>query len=468
LLKNFLQIILKGQKRALCYWFLTNFAVGILAVTPSTGIAALSLSANPIDGGNSLRWGRVGTTLEENKEVRIRVSASEGKQYQVYQRMVEPLVNERGISLGPDAILTYGLIGSNSTGTLYLQTPENFGFGDQLVYTSGADGDSDSFTVVYSASADRLGASGSFSGRIGYTIRSDTQDTVYLNVYLDAFGELKIDLQGSTSQDRVRLSCSGVKTEEGYIQISYSGNVGEPIKIYQEVETLPQNESFEAINQGLLKFMISEGAQGESYYQTSSDLDEKRILIYSSEAGEDTIRVNFAVQPEDVDNQKAGLFSGKLRYIVERMGTEKDLSAHLEVEVKPVFNIDVQLPPEGVSFSKLLPTSEPQMSEVYVTVKSNLGKPYMVIQDVVSVLTNEKGHEIDKEYFSMKGELVETDRGKMVMTEFAPVEQGEAPIFFSDQKGSSAKFKMFYRLRPYATMEAGDYSSAIIYSLGEM
>ena len=68
----------------------------------------------------------------------------------------------------------------------------------------------------------------------------------------------------------------------------------------------------------------------------------------------------------------------------------------------------------------------------------------------------------------MKGELVETDRGKMVMTEFAPVEQGEAPIFFSDQKGSSAKFKMFYRLRPYATMEAGDYSSAIIYSLGEM
>ena len=133
--------------------------------------------------------------------------------------MVEPLVNERGISLGPDAILTYGLIGSNSTGTLYLQTPENFGFGDQLVYTSGADGDSDSFTVVYSASADRLGASGSFSGRIGYTIRSDTQDTVYLNVYLDAFGELKIDLQGSTSQDRVRLSCNGVKTEKRYIYI---------------------------------------------------------------------------------------------------------------------------------------------------------------------------------------------------------------------------------------------------------
>jgi hypothetical protein len=141
---------------------------------------------------------------------------------------------------------------------------------------------------------------------------------------------------------------------------------------------------------------------------------------------------------------------------------------NLEAHVAPVFEINVELPPGGVDFANLLPNSPPETREVLVRVQSNLGKPYMVIQKVVSPLSNEKGEAIAEVAFSLKEEFIGSASGKLAHTDFKPVSPGDATLFFSDTQGSSAEFKVIYRLRAYPEMTPGDYRTEIVYSLGEM
>ena len=48
--------------------------------------ATLNISVAPLTGGNSLRFGRISSGDEISKEVRIRISSTDGRQYQVFHR----------------------------------------------------------------------------------------------------------------------------------------------------------------------------------------------------------------------------------------------------------------------------------------------------------------------------------------------------------------------------------------------
>jgi hypothetical protein len=79
-----------------------------------------------------------------------------------------------------------------------------------------------------------------------------------------------------------------------------------------------------------------------------------------------------------------------------------------------------------------------------------------------------KGDEIKEKYFLLKAELINNSSGKIQSSEFVPVGVGEKSIFYSDRDGSSAEFKVIYRLSSYPEIAAGDYGVPIIFSLGEM
>lgn len=153
---------------------------------------------------------------------------------------------------------------------------------------------------------------------------------------------------------------------------------------------------------------------------------------------------------------------------METAQSEKRYPIDLEVEIDPVFAIEIDLPPEGLSFDRLLPDSQPVLREVGIEVKSNLGKPYMVMQNVATALTNEKGAVVPGEYFTIKGQGLGEKNGKVVYTDFRPVSVGEDAVFFSDNNGSPSRFKMIYRLRPFSRMAPGGYNTAVRFSLGEL
>ena len=85
------------MKKVSCKIYILMVAIMlVLGLMQGAALASISLSINPIDGANNLQFGRVDIPSAFNKEVKIRITSSGAKQYQVFQRIVDPLVNERG------------------------------------------------------------------------------------------------------------------------------------------------------------------------------------------------------------------------------------------------------------------------------------------------------------------------------------------------------------------------------------
>lgn len=447
------------------------FSMAAVLLTTLNAQAEIILSVTPVHGGNSLRFGRVSSRGQVNREVRIRITSTDGNQYQVFHRLADSLRNEKNASLGNNVMTTYTLLGSNASGTLYAQNVERLGQTDQLLYSSGSGGESDSFTVAYTIDSNRVNATGDFFGRIQYTVRpvgGAAQDTVILNVTAEISGEFKIDVRASSSADSIRLEYRQGREQEEYVKFAFAENLRQDIQIFQDVELFPQNEVLDEINDRLIMFKASGSNKGELFPRSFDNLTRKRVLVYSSKESEDEFFINFILNEGIIGQQKTGNYKGKLKYIVQTDQTERVFDIRLEVEIEPVFAIDVDLPPGGLSFERLLPDSQPMIREVKVKVTTNLEKPYMIMQNVISPLTNEEGVEIPGEYFTLKGELFEGETGEVAYTDFLPVPSGENPIFFSDTKGSPSHFKVMYRLRPYPEMLPGGYTTSTRYTLGEM
>jgi hypothetical protein len=449
-------------------FFKVIFFMTIL-IAPADALAALNLSVTPIEGGSSLRFGRVSGPHPVNREVKIRINSSDGQQYQVFQRLVEPLAGETGRGLDPRAVETYALSGSNSSGTLYLQHPEGLNQIDQLLYTSDPAGGSDSFTMVYTALPRHIQSPGSFFGRIQYLLRplgGGPQQNMFLNVYLEGAGEFRATVEGTRFKDTVRLD-SEDSPGGGYIRISFEGNPGQRVNVYQDMENFPQTELFEEIDDDVLQHAGS-GGKGRWEVAGFNALPRRQILVYSSEENEDSAVIDLRFNPETIAEQTAGLYRGRLKYIVEASDERREYFINLEAQIAPVFKLEVQLPPEGVRFNNILPANPPETKEVLVAVRTNLGRPYMVVQKVSSNLTNAQGDEIPQEHFNVESELPVDQPGRVTDTEYGPVGIGETTVFFSDQQGSSSRFFIRYRLKSYPEIIAGDYSAPVVFSLVEM
>ncbi|MBN2483612.1 MAG: hypothetical protein JXD21_05385 [Candidatus Omnitrophica bacterium] len=430
--------------------------------------AAFNLSVSPYEGGASLRFGTVG--VPGSREVRIRISSTESTQYQVFQRILEPLTNERGEQMNMDAITSYAVRGSNGQGTLYQQQPTTLGYADSLLYTSSPAGPGDSFIVAYNVDTSRLGASGNFRGKIYYTLRplgSGTQQEVFLNVYLDASGKFHVECTGSSGRNSVRMSTRNTGDQEGYVRVSFNENIGRAIRVSQEVINVPRNEMSMEISSGAIKFFTSSDKGGELFYRTLSPLERKRVLLYSSSQAQGELYAHFVVDEEKIAEEKAGIYRGRLKYIIEASSDVQEELIDFEIEVTPIFQLSVDFPQGGLNFTELLPKSPPQVREAVVEVRSNLGKPYIVSQKMDMPLMNEKGNEIAPKNFMCKAELFPQQPGRVKNPGFVPVPLGENPVFFSDERGSPARFRVLYQLNPYQGLISGNYFTGMSFSLQE-
>ena len=435
-----------------------------------TAKAALNLNVIPYEGGNSLRFGRVTVSDVVNKEVKIRITSTAGKQYQVFQRIVDPLVNEKGIQLNERALTSCALRGSNTAGALYQEQATELSFADQLLYTSSSAGEGDSFRMVYTLRGSRLNASGNFTGKIIYTLRpigEGTQQTYILNVFIEASGEFRIETNGSWDKNSVRLSTASDNDKKGFIEFSFKGNMNRKLNVYQEIFQFPENSLKEEICQDSINFFTSGGKRGELYHKSPTALKRKRALVYSSSSDEDIFFVNFILDDEAIETQSAGRYRGVVTYLVEGFGIQQTISVNLEIEIMPVFKLEVELSEGGLRFSDLAPESDPQIREVQVKVKSNLGKPYIVTHNMRSSLVSQEGRKLASDLFTMKTEFTGKESGEIRFIDFTPVPLDEVSLFFSDEKGSPAQFKTIYKVETDLSVKPGDYSTTINYSLGE-
>ena len=433
--------------------------------------AAVSLSVNPIDGSSSLRFERTPIAGPENKKgIHIRVSSTNGNRYQVFQRILDPLVNAQGDAFNLQAMQTQTLINSNSYGTLYLQNSDHLGMSDQLLYSSGQNGASDAFIIGYSLNPNLINTGGTFRGRLVFTVRgigNASSDQVTIDVFLETSPSLKVSVKGAHHRTRIRVRSSDTSEKRAdYLHVSFSGNQGQEIRIYQEVETMPQNEAAQELGADVLQIDAKGNTDGLRI-QGPTSLGTGRSLIYSGRNSEDNFLIYFLINADQIQKQDAGIYTSKINYVVETGHGKREFLIHIQCEIGPVFSVNVIPPPGGVSFSHVIPNNPPQEKEVRIVVFTNLHKPYQVIQGLQAGMTNKQGKEFDNKYFNFQVEIPSRQKGQTDFKEFSSVKTGEYPIFSSDARGSGATFKVVYRLQGYAQMSAGDFSVPISISLNQ-
>ncbi|MCK5393494.1 MAG: hypothetical protein KAI91_04090, partial [Candidatus Omnitrophica bacterium] len=98
-------------------------------------------------------------------------------------------------------------------------------------------------------------------------------------------------------------------------------------------------------------------------------------------------------------------------------------------------------------------------------VNTNMKKPYIVNQTLSSAVVSEEGKQISSDLFTMKAVLFEEYPGNLKITNFRPVPVGDIALFFSDDRGSQAKFKVTYKLQADYSILPGKYSAMVTYSL---
>lgn len=446
--------------------------VWIFVFSPLPAQCAVSLSVSPIHGGSTLQFDRAEVLSESGREVRVRVTATEGQQYQVFQRWVQPLMSSTGGLPGRDVLRFYGLSGSNGSGTLYGNVPEYIGMSDQLVYSSSSNGMSDNFILVYNVDPDRLNATGQLMGRLVLTVRaigSGSAQDVFLDVLIDANLGFKMSVRGEKSAQMIRLDAQNENTARDQVNFSFQGNAG-LIRVYQEVllPVVSQADQSE-LPRGAIQYESFGQASDSSRFSSKNDLDFNRTLIYESSLQEDEWTVNYELLPSRFAPLKAGMYQGRVRYSIESSSMRNQVDFNIEVDVAPVFEISFEFPDGPVNFSKVLPGAGPQERTVTVKVNTNLQKPYSVSQKVMDSMRNQQGESFDHEYFLIKTSANDAALGEVRMPEFMPVSTDvDQTLFVSDRQGSPAEFTVFYRLIPYDDMSPGNYWTEIAYSLGQI
>jgi hypothetical protein len=444
---------------------------GLTGIAPAC-FANISLSVNPVDGTNSLRFESIAAgSIGNKKEIHIRVNSTNGDRYQVFQRVIEPIMDPKGNALNLQAIEVQTLSNSNSYGTLYLQNSDHLNMSDQLLYSSSQNGQSDSFLIGYSLDHNLITSGGSFRGRIVFTVRglgNGSNDQSIIDVFLNSSSQgLKLSIKGGHDQNRVHIHGSDTTEQKAdFINVSFSGNPGQEIRIYQEVENMPQNETDQELGADVLQ-LDAEGQTDGLRTQGLSSLGSSKTLIYSSNKAEDNFIIYFLVNADQVQQQDAGSYVGRIKYLVETSQGDQEIPMDIQCDIPPVFSINVVPPAGGVSFSHVLANNPPQDKEVTVTVLSNLHKPYQVLQDLQTNMTNKQGKELDSKYFTVQVEIPSGQKGQTNFTEFSPVQTGEYPVFTSDSRGSGATFEVVYRLQGYAQMSPGDFLAPLRFSLNQ-
>jgi len=444
-------------------FFIMSFLVGLSAQ------ADLNLTVAPYEGGGGLRFGRVNETSQVSKEVKIRISSTDEERYQIKQRLLEPIVNENGITLDEGVISFYTVRGSNALGSLYQDDLRSLSSREDILYSSNQSGSSDSFDIVYSLDGSKLAELGQFQGRILISLEpagSSSPQTVILTLDFNAELEFEINLESSKGASKLRLDTKSEDTMKEYLEFNLTGNLDEELELYQEVVSIPCSEAGATLNSKVLKFFISGSTSEGIYYRTPQYLEYKDMLIYSSLGGEDSFQINFSIDPEaNLNDIEPGLYRGRLAYHLEGENIDQVIPIDLEVEVRTIFDIEIIME-ENLAFKNLKPNSLPQEKTVIIEVNSNIKQPYQVTQ--TAYLANKEGEGIPESCFTMRQEhLLEEEKGELKFEGFSPVpiEEKDMLIFTSDAQGSPISFKIIYRIMPGYKLPAGDYSGQISYSL---
>ncbi len=457
------------------------FVVGLMAFLvigmglslPAISFAAFSISVTPYQGGYDLRYERVSlSTGRVNREVTVNITSDIGKQYRVIQSILDPLTSAQGKTLPSGSFVVYGLRGSNKFGTLGVETERPVGFGREYLYTSGTNGASDSFILVYGIVPDQDFEAGSYRGRIGFTLEPIDSSQPPINVFMTVIAEVDaqpfLEVVTPDLSKEIILSPDRQDPGSNTVVFNIKGGLGRQFRIQQVVTEQPMSLEGVLLDWAAVKFAVRDNQKGSVVNRETALSLRQEVIYESSSSGEaDTFAVVYALN--DVASQKAGKYRTNVKYLLDIPGFDLKLleTVTLIVDNPRVFELLVKPEAGGViRFTGVRPSQSPKSSEVLIEIKSNTGRQYQVTQRMLSDLMSTGGDTISSKFLTIKEAGLDT-RGVLKFPSAVPLSAGETILFVSDPLGSGDRFKVIYELAPSMDIRAGDYSARIVYSISE-
>jgi hypothetical protein len=450
----------------------------VLALNVKPACAEFSLSVKPYEGGYDLNFGKIGLGASgANQEVIVNIRSDIGKQYRLIQTFFEPLTNSQGISIPTqNTCFLYALRGSAKYGTLSVEQETPVNFARSIIYTSNSQGLSDSFTLVYSLKGPFQVPSGSYRGRVGFSLEAIDSNqppaTAFMNILCEVESAEYIQIKTLDGDKRLRLNSRSLDSRSCLVDFNVLSGLGSQYRIIQSItEPLRSSEGFE-LPEGAVVFQMEQITKGSGPHQ-ETPVSMRPQTIYSSDGkgNPENFIENFRLV--DLSGVKAGTYKTNVAYLIEESNgqTTKRLGNYLlEVEVVNEFDLELKTESGGgvIQFKDIGPNKPARTFWIEVTVKTNLGKPYLVTQKVTSDLTNKAGKSIPSKYFTIRTETVNNTKGILKFPQNTEFKPGDTVLFVSDKKGSADTFKTVYELSAPVGVIAGDYSASVVYSLSEL
>jgi len=453
------------------------FTLVASVISCQQAFAAFDLNYTLDEGGYRLEFDRInfsrGITFTTSND-------TVNNRYEIRQRLDSPLRSRDNpsVTIGNNFVVR-GIRGSNRNGDLRLPTGDIAVKNDELIYVSNPAGAADSFTLVYGiANAQEL-APGYYTGRVTLVLNPINSSAmpvtkvieVYVNIPNDG-GSLSVTVaaaEGASSiiidpsENNLRGWANAVVT----INSSFNG----PFRILQMLPAPIQSQDGKFIASNNLLFNIPDAQKGVAINQPTPVSGSLQTIYSSRPDGSADKAFIIAYSLADPLSLVAGNYRSRIQYLLESSGKQINLGA-LDLEIRQERIFEIAITPQdqryNIDFANLKPSDGPRLNEVLIEVRSNLGRPYQVTQNVLSELVNSTGDKIPVKNFSLQTLTAGDTKGILKAAVKTPVEKGSLLLFVSDPNGSADKFKVVYELVCPPDLKAGNYSSRITYTLTEI
>ncbi|MCX5699730.1 MAG: hypothetical protein NTX01_08560 [Candidatus Omnitrophica bacterium] len=419
-----------------------------------------------------------------SQEIIFRTVDTVNNEYEVRQFIDAPLTSGSH-TIGGDNFKVRGIRGSNVYGKLFIPTGgPNWGIdvkNNEPIYHSNAAGTADLFTLVYGITTSPPLSPGYYTGHITLVLipinSPESQEIQRIDVIVDIpndGGSLSVSVAPAEGASSLILNPLAANDPRGAANavVTINSSFNGPFRIMQVLPGPIQSGDGKFIDNSNLLFSIPDAQKGVAINQPTPVSNNIQTIYSSRPDGGADKAFTIAYSLADPLSLAAGNYRSRIQYLLESAGKQVSLGAlDLEIRQERIFEISISPQDQrySIDFVNLKPSDGPRLNEVLIEVKSNLGRPYQVTQNVLSGLVSGEGEKIPSQYFSLQALSVnDTTKGNLKIASKIPVEKGNVLLFVSDANGSADKFKVVYELTCPADLRAGNYSSRITYTLTEI
>ncbi len=412
------------------------------------------------------------------KGIRLAVNTDAGCRYEIVQRLIQPLTSrDRPGFYIRDNLVMRAQRGSNKFGNLRIPSGDTQVRTDEVLYVSDPAGDADTFTYFLGIQRIEDIPPGLYSGRISLTLNPISSSLASVTKVI----EIEVNVRTGDNRPFIEISsASGSKSiflepgrrdlKSGQVVVKIKGDLGRPFRILQSLARPAESEDGTRLTQGVLQYFVSGASKGSASSRQTEVSSAPQEIYRSQPDGRSDWLFSIDYIAADILGQKAGRYRSRIQYVLEVEGAQSRLETiDLELQIERVFELVITPQDQRyyINFPDLKPTQPPKQSVLLVEIKSNIGRPYQVSQDISMELTNKEGKSIPFSYFTMRTESLDS-KGGVRLAGKQEVKKGHTILFVSDPKGSADRFRLIYELACPKEAPAGDYSANATFSLLEM